>query len=99
MSSVVSEVSALPVLALVGKFSSLLGVVRASSTVSGEARGASIFLAVGLIDRMLFSCVCVRGRSVQTDFVGHLFWVRCVHVCVVIRVPVITNCSCVVGYP
>jgi hypothetical protein len=22
----------------------------------------------------------VRGLSIQKDFVGHLFWVRCVHV-------------------
>jgi len=23
--------------------------------------------------------VVVRGLSIQKDFVGHLFWVRCVH--------------------
>ena len=62
MPSVISEVSALPVFALVAELSSLLGVVRASSTVSGEARGASgaFFIAVGLIDRMLLSCVCEK---------------------------------------
>ena len=99
--SVVSDVSALPVGVLVGKLSSLLGVSRASSTVNGEALGASAPFRsiVGFVDRML-SCLCVvRGRAVQNDFVEHLCWVRCVHVCVVIRVPVITNCSCVVGYP
>ena len=84
MPSVVSEVSALPVFAFVAEFSSLLGVVRASSTVSGEARSCAsvaFFVGLGLVDRMLFSCVCVRGRSVQKDFIGHLFWVRCVHLC------------------
>ncbi len=88
----VSDVSALPVGVLVGKLSSLLGVSRASSTV-GEALGASAPFRsiIGLVDRM-FSCLCVvRGRAVQNDFVEHLCWVRCVHVCVVIRVPVITN--------
>ncbi len=51
MPSVVSEVSALPVFAFVGKFFSLIGVVRASSTLSGEACGASgaFFIAVGFI--------------------------------------------------
>ena len=99
--SVVSDVSVLPVGVLVGKLSSLLGMSRASSTVNGEARGASAPFrsTVGLLDRMLSYLCVVRGRAVQNDFVEHLCWVRCVHVCVVIRVPVITNCSCVVGYP
>ncbi len=58
----VSEVSPLPVFVFVGKISSLIGVMRASSTVSGEARGASgpFIVAVGLIDRMLLSCVCEK---------------------------------------
>ncbi len=30
------------------------------------------------------SFVVVRGLSIQRNFVGHLFWVRCVHVCVVV---------------
>ena len=92
--SVVSDVSVLPMFVCVGKFSSLIGVSRASSAVSGEARGASGFFLspVGLVDRMLFSLCVVRGRSVQKDFVVHLFWVRCIHVCVFIHVPVITNC-------
>jgi hypothetical protein len=92
--SVVSDVSALPMFVCVGKFSSLIGVSRASSAVSGEARGASVpfLIPVGLLDRMLYCLCVVRGRSVQNDFLVHLFWVRRVHVCVFIRVPVITNC-------
>ena len=82
--SVVSDVSALPVFVCVGKFSSLLGVSRVSSPVNGEPRGASVpfLIPVGLLDRMLLYLCVVRGRSVQNDFVVHLFWVRCVHVCV-----------------
>ncbi len=48
-----------------------------------EARGlASVadgFLGALVFLRMLVLLVVVRGLSIQKDFVGHLFWVRCVH--------------------
>ena len=66
--------------------SSLIGLRVVSSVV--EARNfASLvdgFLVAIVVFRMFVLCVVVRGLSIQKDLVGHLYWVRCVHLCVVV---------------
>jgi len=60
----------------------------ASSPGEVEARSlASVadgFLGAIVFFRMFVLLDVVRGLSIQKDFVGHLFWVRCVHVCFVV---------------
>jgi hypothetical protein len=46
---------------------------RSLASVADGFLGAFVFL------RMFVLLVVVRGLSIQKDFVGHLFWVRCVH--------------------
>ena len=69
--------------------SSLIGLREVSSVV--EALMSSVvealnfasvadgFLGASVVVFRMFVLLCVRGLSIQKDFVGHLFWVRCVH--------------------
>jgi hypothetical protein len=51
---------------------------RSLASVAGVFLGAFVFL------RMFVLLVVVRGLSIQKDFVGHLFCVRCVHLLFVV---------------
>ena len=59
----------------------------ASSPGEVEARLASVadgFLGTIVFLRMFVLRIVVRGLSIQEDFVGHLFCVRCVHLLFVV---------------
>ena len=66
--------------------SSLIGLRVASSVVEGRAFALLVdaFLGAIVVFRMFVLCVVVRGLSIQKDFVGHLFCVRCVHLLFVV---------------
>ncbi len=51
---------------------------RSFALVADGFFGATVFF------RMFVLCVVVRGLSIQKDFVGHLFCVRCVHLLFVV---------------
>ena len=67
--------------------SSLIGL-RVVSSVVEALNFASVadgfFGAIVVVFRMFVLCVVVRGLSIQKGLVGHLHWVRCVHLCVVV---------------
>ena len=61
--------------------SSLIGLRVVSSVVEALnfASVADGFLGAIVVVFRMFVLLCVRGLSIQKDFVGHLCLVRCVH--------------------